>query len=411
MKRFNLQKEKIMNENIQNIHKEITKVVRGKDTVVDMVLCAMLAGGHILLEDIPGVGKTTLAVALSRAVSLSYKRMQFTPDVLPSDILGFSLYDNKTGEFTYRPGCIFTNLFLADEINRASPKTQSALLEVMEEHKVTVDGVTRQLEEPFFVIATQNPVGASGTQKLPDSQLDRFFVRLSLGYPSHAAATDILKGHSMDQIDVVQPVCSARGFRLMQQKTGEVFCKDELLDYIVKLIEATRGNQWVFQGISPRGSLALLKMARAHAFMEDRDYVVPEDIQEKPEFSSIDVSFISLTKVLGPVRNLLTEDGEIVCLIKPQFEAGREKVGKKGVVRDPAVHEEVIEKVRDFAMSIALEPCHLSFSPIKGPEGNIEYLLHLKKRPEGTKVPDSLTVKVEDVVAQAHGALDKPAAN
>lgn len=280
MKRFNLQKEKIMNENIQNIHKEITKVVRGKDTVVDMVLCAMLAGGHILLEDIPGVGKTTLAVALSRAVSLSYTRMQFTPDVLPSDILGFSLYDNKTGEFTYRPGCIFTNLFLADEINRTSPKTQSALLEVMEEHKVTVDGVTRQLEEPFFVIATQNPVGASGTQKLPDSQLDRFFVRLSLGYPSHAAATDILKGHSMDQIDVVQPVCSAREFRLMQQKTGEVFCKDELLDYIVKLIEATRGNQWVFQGISPRGSLALLKMARAHAFMEDRDYVVPEDIHE-----------------------------------------------------------------------------------------------------------------------------------
>ena len=138
-------------------------------------------------------------------------------------------------------------------------------------------------------------------------------------------------------------------------------------------------------------------------------YVVPEDIQEKPAFSSIDVSFISLTKVLGPVRNLLTEDGEIVCLIKPQFEAGREKVGKKGVVRDPAVHEEVIEKVRDFAMSISLEPCHLSFSPINGPEGNIEYLLHLKKRPEGTEVPDSLTVKVEDVVAQAHGALDKPA--
>ena len=135
-------------------------------------------------------------------------------------------------------------------------------------------------------------------------------------------------------------------------------------------------------------------------------YVVPEDIQEKPAFSSIDVSFISLTKILGPVRNLLTEDGEIVCLIKPQFEAGREKVGKKGVVRDPAVHEEVIEKVRDFAMSISLEPCHLSFSPIKGPEGNIEYLLHLKKRPEGTEVPDSLTVKVEDVVAQAHGALD-----
>ncbi len=269
-----------MNERMSQIHTEIAKVVRGKDTTIDMVLCAMLAGGHILLEDIPGVGKTTLAVALSRAISLSYKRMQFTPDVLPSDILGFTLYDNKTGEFTYRPGCIFTNLFLADEINRTSPKTQSALLEVMEEHRVSVDGVTRPLSEPFFVIATQNPVGASGTQKLPDSQLDRFFVRLSLGYPNHAAATDILKGHSMDQIELVQPVCTSEEFLKMQQKVSLVFCKEELLDYIVKLIEATRVNEWVSLGISPRGSLALLKMARAHAFMEDRDYVTPEDIHE-----------------------------------------------------------------------------------------------------------------------------------
>ena len=269
-----------MNEQIRKIHNEIIKVVRGKDKVVDMVLTAMLAGGHILLEDIPGVGKTTLAVALSKAVSLSYKRMQFTPDVLPSDILGFTLLDNKTGEFTYRPGCIFTNLFLADEINRTSPKTQSALLEVMEEHKVTVDGVTRPVEEPFFVIATQNPVGASGTQKLPDSQLDRFFVRLSLGYPSHDAATDILKGHSMDSIDVVEPVCTAEEFRNMQQKASEVYCNDELIDYIVKLIEATRTNRLVALGISPRGSLALLKMARAHAFTEDRDFVTPEDIHE-----------------------------------------------------------------------------------------------------------------------------------
>lgn len=269
-----------MNEQIRKIHNEIIKVVRGKDKVVDMVLTAMLAGGHILLEDIPGVGKTTLAVALSKAVSLSYKRMQFTPDVLPSDILGFTLLDNKTGEFTYRPGCIFTNLFLADEINRTSPKTQSALLEVMEEHKVTVDGVTRPVEEPFFVIATQNPVGASGTQKLPDSQLDRFFVRLSLGYPGHDAATDILKGHSMDSIDVVEPVCTAEEFRNMQQKASEVYCNDELIDYIVKLIEATRTNRLVALGISPRGSLALLKMARAHAFTEDRDFVTPEDIHE-----------------------------------------------------------------------------------------------------------------------------------
>jgi MoxR-like ATPase len=267
-----------MNQHIKRIHEEIEKVVRGKDTTIDMVLCAMLAGGHILLEDIPGVGKTTLAVALSRSISLSYKRMQFTPDVLPSDILGFTLYDNKTGEFTYRPGCIFTNLFLADEINRTSPKTQSALLEVMEEHKVSVDGVTRPLPEPFFVIATQNPTGASGTQKLPDSQLDRFFVRLSLGYPDHESATDILRGHSMDQIEQVQPVCSAQEFLDMQKQAAEIFCKEELLDYIVHLIEATRTNELLTLGISPRGSLALLKMSKAHAFMEERDFVTPEDI-------------------------------------------------------------------------------------------------------------------------------------
>lgn len=267
-----------MNESIRQIHTEIEKVVRGKDTTIDMVLCAMLAGGHILLEDIPGVGKTTLAVALSRSISLSYKRMQFTPDVLPSDILGFTLYDNKTGEFTYRPGCIFTNLFLADEINRTSPKTQSALLEVMEEHKVSVEGVTRPLPDPFFVIATQNPIGAAGTQKLPDSQLDRFFVRLSLGYPDHASATDILRGHSMDQIGQVQPVCTAEHFMEMQKQVAEVFCRDELLDYIVQLIEATRDNEFLSLGISPRGSLALLKMAKSHAFMEERDYVTPEDI-------------------------------------------------------------------------------------------------------------------------------------
>lgn len=267
-----------MNEQIRQIHKEIQKVVRGKDTTIDMVLCAMLAGGHILLEDIPGVGKTTLAVALSRSISLSYKRMQFTPDVLPSDILGFTLYDNKTGEFTYRPGCIFTNLFLADEINRTSPKTQSALLEVMEEHKVSVDGVTRPLPDPFFVIATQNPTGASGTQKLPDSQLDRFYVRLSLGYPDHTSATDILRGHSMDQIEQVQPVCTVEDFLEMQKKVSDIFCKDELLDYIVQLIEATRSNELLTLGISPRGSLALLKMAKSHAFMTDRAYVAPEDI-------------------------------------------------------------------------------------------------------------------------------------
>ncbi len=243
-----------------------------------MILCAMIAGGHILLEDIPGVGKTTLAVALSRSMALSYKRMQFTPDVLPSDILGFTLLDQKTGDFTYRPGAIFTNLFLADEINRTSPKTQSALLEVMEETSVTVDGVTRPLDKPFFVIATQNPIGASGTQKLPDSQLDRFFVRLSLGYPDHNSAKEILMGHSSQSMDDVQQVMSAEEILSMQQTADQVYVADELLDYIVSLTEKTRGYEYLAQGISPRGSIAILKLAKAYSFYTGRDFLAPDDI-------------------------------------------------------------------------------------------------------------------------------------
>lgn len=269
-----------MNQSLYAVKEEMKKVIRGKDDILDSVLCTLLAGGHILLEDIPGVGKTTLAVALSRSLGMSYKRMQFTPDVLPSDILGFSMYDNKSGDFTFRRGAIFTNLFLADEINRTSPKTQSALLEVMEERRVSVDGVTYDLEPPFLVIATQNPVGASGTQKLPDSQLDRFFVRLSLGYPDHKSATEILKGHSMEQIDQVNPILTVAELRALQQKTSEVFASDEICDYIVSLTEATRRTDLLSQGISPRGSLAILKMARAHACYEDRDYVTPEDIHK-----------------------------------------------------------------------------------------------------------------------------------
>ena len=259
-----------MNENLLQVKSEITKVLRGKEDCIDQILCCMLAGGHILLEDIPGVGKTTLAVALSRAMSLHYKRMQFTPDVLPSDILGFSLLDTKTGEFVYRPGAIFTNIFLADEINRTSPKTQSALLEVMEEGSVSVDGVTRKLDAPFFVIATQNPTGASGTQKLPDSQLDRFFIRLSLGYPDHTAATEILMGHSSGNMDSVRAVLTGETLLGMQKQAEAVYTAPALIDYTVTLTEATRVHEYLLQGISPRGSIALLKMARAYAFYMDQ---------------------------------------------------------------------------------------------------------------------------------------------
>lgn len=267
-----------MNAKLSEVKNEIQKVLRGKDECIDMILCAMLAGGHILLEDIPGVGKTTLAVAMSRAMSLNYKRMQFTPDVLPSDILGFSLLDQKSGDFIYRPGAIFTNLFLADEINRTSPKTQSALLEVMEEGSVSVDGVTRTLDKPFFVIATQNPIGASGTQKLPDSQLDRFLIRLSVGYPDHLSAIEILQGRSSQSMDEVHAVISASEILQMQQAVEQVYVKENVAEYIVSLTEKTRGYEFLTQGISPRGSIAVLKMAKAHAFYMDRNYVTPDDI-------------------------------------------------------------------------------------------------------------------------------------
>lgn len=267
-----------MNNKLVNVKQEIQKVLRGKDECIDMILCTMLARGHILLEDIPGVGKTTLAVALSRAMSLNYKRMQFTPDVLPSDILGFSLLEQKSGDFIYRPGAIFTNLFLADEINRTSPKTQSALLEVMEEGSVSVDGTTRSLDKPFFVIATQNPIGASGTQKLPDSQLDRFFIRLSLGYPDHHSAIEILQGRSSQSMDEVNAVLSAEDILEMQTLTDRIYVKDDIAEYIVTLIEKTRECEYLAQGISPRGSIALMRMAKAHAFYMDRTFVTPEDI-------------------------------------------------------------------------------------------------------------------------------------
>ncbi|MCR5602785.1 MAG: MoxR family ATPase [Lachnospiraceae bacterium] len=267
-----------MSNNLYSVKNEICKVLRGKDDVIDMVLCAILARGHILLEDIPGVGKTTLAVALSRSLGISYKRMQFTPDVLPSDILGFSMYDRERNDFTFRPGAVFTNLFLADEINRTSPKTQAALLEVMEERRVTVESTTYRLKPPFFVIATQNPIGASGTQKLPDSQLDRFFVRLTLGYPGHDEATEILKGHSFESIDSVNTVMTGDDLLKLQEICDNIHASDSICDYIVSLAEATRKTDLLLQGISPRGSIAILKMARAHACYNRRDFVTPEDI-------------------------------------------------------------------------------------------------------------------------------------
>lgn len=269
-----------MSEKLDQLRGEINKVVKGKADVVEKVLCAMLAGGHILLEDIPGVGKTTLAMTIAKAMALTYRRVQFTPDVLPSDIVGFSMYNAQTKDFEYREGAVFANLFLADEINRTSPKTQSALLEAMEEEKVTVDGVEHPLPVPFTVIATENPVGSSGTQMLPESQLDRFMVCLSMGYPAHEDAVNILKNDGSKPLLDLREIMTVSEWQALKQRTENCYVSDEMYDYVVRLTEQTRENVYVLLGASPRASIALLRMAKAMAVMRGRDYVVPEDVRD-----------------------------------------------------------------------------------------------------------------------------------
>lgn len=260
---------------------EVKKAFMGKDDVIARVLTAIYAGGHVLLEDCPGVGKTTLALAFSRALALDFKRIQFTTDTLPSDITGFTMYNRQTDKFEYREGAVQCNLLLADEINRTSPKTQSALLEAMEERSVTVDGETHPLPNPFICIATQNPVGAAGTQALPESQLDRFMVRLSIGYPSSEDQVNILKAKKYaDPLDQIRPLVTAEHICEVQNYLSALRISDELLYYITHLCEATRTNQMVDLGISPRGVLALTQMAKAQAVLKGRSFVVPEDVQD-----------------------------------------------------------------------------------------------------------------------------------
>ena len=259
---------------------EVKKAIVGKDSVLVKVLAAILARGHILLEDIPGVGKTTLALAFGRALDLRFARMQFTPDVMPSDVTGFSLYDKAAGAMIYQPGAVMCNLFLADELNRATSRTQSALLEAMEEGQVTVDGVSRPVPQPFVVIATQNPAGASGTQRLPDSQLDRFMLRLSMGYPSPAEELELLRRKQYGGgMGGVERVVDRAGLERMRQAVDRVHISDEVLSYIVALVGATRKHPHLLQGASPRAALAVAAASRAAAFLRGRDYVVPEDVQ------------------------------------------------------------------------------------------------------------------------------------
>lgn len=264
---------------VQSVFKQVKQVIRGKSDVIEKTFMAFLAQGHILIEDIPGVGKTTLAIAFSKALGLENRRMQFTPDVLPSDVIGFHIL-NQEKQMEYREGAIFTNIFVADEINRTSSKTQSALLEVMEEGKVTVDGVTRTVPDPFIVIATQNPVGSSGTQKLPESQLDRFMVRLSMGYPEVSDEIMMLKSkEGQNPMDMVEPVMNQDMLKRMQKECDSVFVHDVVYRYIVDTVVATRNNKWLELGVSPRGSIALTQMAKACAFVNGRDYVIPQDVQ------------------------------------------------------------------------------------------------------------------------------------
>ena len=266
---------------VQQVLGQVRRAVVGKDAVLLWVLAAILARGHILLEDIPGVGKTTMALAFSRVLDLQYSRVQFTPDVLPSDVTGYSVPDPRTGEMQYKPGAVLCNLFLADELNRATSRTQSALLEAMEEGQVTVDGVSHPIPEPFVVIATQNPVGAAGTQLLPDSQLDRFMVRLSLGYPSPKdEAAMVLNRQGGNPLHALRPLMSREQLTVIQDTVEATFVSDSVVNYIVSLITATRKNENILRGASPRATLAVTAMAKAVAQLRGRDYVVPGDVRE-----------------------------------------------------------------------------------------------------------------------------------
>lgn len=268
-----------MNPKIAEILQEIEKVIVGKDEIVEKILMAVLAGGHVLMEDVPGVGKTTTAMTFAKVLGLQTRRVQFTSDTVPSDIIGYSVYDKDAGRFVYKPGAVMTNLLLADEINRTSSKTQSALLECMEELHVTVDGETHPLSKPFVVLATQNPVGSAGTQNLPSSQLDRFMVKVSMGYPDFQSQVSILRDrHRENPLDKTRSIVTTEALEQLIAEAANVEVKDSIYEYVTHLTQATREHPMVALGISPRGALALCRMAKARAYVQGRDFMVPEDV-------------------------------------------------------------------------------------------------------------------------------------
>lgn len=309
---------------MESVLNEVRKVVTGKDDIILKVMLAITARGHILIDDIPGVGKTTMAMGFARAMGCKCNRIQFTPDVMPSDIMGFSAYNPKTQEFEYRAGAAMCNLLLADEINRTSSKTQSALLEVMEEKKVSVDGQTRMLPQPFTVIATQNPVGSIGTMQLPESQLDRFMIKLSMGYPDREQEINILKARAAgNPLDKIEQAADEYRILALQSQAENVYIHDAIYDYIVRLVQATRQHELIELGVSPRGALAVAAMAKAHAVYEDRDYCIPADV--KAVFCDVVCHRLVLSS--RALREMLTQN-DIAMQILGNTAAPRLKKGK-----------------------------------------------------------------------------------
>lgn len=266
---------------IKDIQENIEKVIVGKSEVIRLILIALLAGGHVLIEDVPGVGKTTLVSCLAKSLNLSFKRIQFTPDILPSDIIGFTMYNLKTGEMEFKPGMIMSQVILADEINRTSPKTQASLLEVMEERQVTVDGKTYPVPQPFIVLATQNPIEYIGTFPLPEAQLDRFFIKVSIGYPTKRDEMFILsRFQTQNPLDDLKPVADAQQILELQQQVRHIHVAEAIKEYIAELVACTREHKDLTLGASPRGAIALMRASQAYALLEGRDYVIPDDVQK-----------------------------------------------------------------------------------------------------------------------------------
>jgi len=268
-----------MNQKLKTILHEIEKVVVGKNENVEKIMMAVLAGGHVLMEDVPGTGKTTTAMTFAKVLGMDTRRVQFTSDTMPSDILGYSVYEKATGDFVFKPGAVMTNLLLADEINRTSSKTQSALLEAMEEMRVTVDGKTYPLPRPFVVLATQNPVGSAGTQMLPSAQMDRFMIKISMGYPDFESQISILRDrHTENPLNRISPVVNLEQLQEMIREANEVEVQDSVYEYVTRLTQATREHPLIQLGVSPRGALAVCRMAKAYAYLHGRDFVIPEDV-------------------------------------------------------------------------------------------------------------------------------------